>query len=88
MKSRTKSKEKITMEKYVVVAEQIRISKNYLLDISRYEPKEVEMIATMVQDDSIFCFFNQVKDIDVRKLKAIFEYLEAEEKMIDAKMRF
>jgi len=83
-----RSSEKITMAKYVSIAEQMRNSQHYLLDISQYEPKEVEMIATLVQNDAIFNFCNEVKDMDVRKLQAIMEYLDAEEKMKIARAKF
>ena len=85
---KTTSKDKITLEKYFVIAERMRTSGNFMLDISKYEPKELEIIGNLVQSDAIFRFVKETKDIDVRKLKAIMEYLDAEEKMIKARTQF
>lgn len=73
--------DKITLEKYVTVAEQMRKSENYMLDIRKYDALEVSIIATLCQNDNIFHFFNSVKDMDIRKLKAILDLLDAQEKM-------
>lgn len=79
---------KITMERYVAIAEEMRKSKNYLLDISRYNETEVATITVLAQNDAIFNFFNSVKDMDVRKIKAITEFLDAQEKMQIARATF
>lgn len=79
---------KITLEKYFAVAESMRASGNFMLDISKYEPKEILIIANLVHSDAIFQFVSETKNIDVRKLKAIMEYLDAEEKMQTARAQF
>jgi len=86
--SKNKKANKITMRKYVAIVEEMRKTQNFLLDISKYTPKEIELIANMVHNDTIFNYFNETKDIDIRKMKAIFEFLEAEEKMLEAKRKF
>ena len=73
--------DKVTFERHVAVAEKMRMDKNYLLDISKFNATDVALITVLCQNDSIFNFFNAVKDIDVRKLKVVVEFLDAQEKM-------
>lgn len=79
---------KITMTKYVNVAEKMRNSNNYLLDISNYSAEETAMITVLVQNDAIFNFFNSVKHIDVRKIKAVVEFLDAKENLQASSVKF
>lgn len=79
---------RITPERFIVVAGQMRKSKNFLLDISKYNEAEVAMITVLVQNDAIFNFFNSVRNMDLRKIKAIMEFLDAKEKMNTAIIKF
>ena len=72
---------KITFEKYVAVAELMRQNQEFVLDISKYDVEEVTVITILCKNDAVFDFFNSVKDMDIRKLKAIMELLDAEEKL-------
>ena len=81
-----KCKEKITMEKYFEVAQKMRISENFLLDIRQYEPGEVAIITSLAKNDFTYNFVKETKDVDVRMLLAIIKYLDAEKELIAAQM--
>lgn len=65
------------MEKYVEIAKQMRESDNYIIDISVYDAKEILLITTLAKEDTIFEFFEQFKDMDVRRMYALIQYDEA-----------
>lgn len=71
---------KVTFERHVSIAEKMRMDKNYLLDISKFNTTDVAIITVLCQNDSIFNFFNAVRDIDVRKIKAVVDLIDAQEK--------
>lgn len=83
-----KLREKVTLRKYFDIAEQIRASGNYTLDIREYEPRELLAISTLVQSDAIFEFVSTVKDMDVCELYATMKFLEAEEKMYKSRTSY
>lgn len=83
-----KDNKKLTLEKYVLIAEEMRTSGNYMIDIKKYTPQEIETIANLVHYDGVFEFAKATKDMDIRRIKAEVEYLEAEEKRYIAKAQF
>lgn len=80
-----KFRQKKTLEKYYMIAEQMRISGNYTLDIHEFKPEEVLTIVTLAQNDAIFNFVKEIKDMDVRVLYSTMKYLDAKEEMSFAK---
>lgn len=79
---------KITFEKHFLIAEKMRETKNYALNLIDYDPEDVLVICHLIKSDGIFNFVKETKDIDIRKLEAIMKYLDAEEKMKEATAKF
>ena len=73
-----------TFEGYVKIAKEMKESQNYNLDLSQYSPDEAYIIANLVKSDSIFSFFEKVKNVDIKKLVAIMKYCDAKEEMENA----
>lgn len=78
---------KITFRKYVDIAEKMRNSNDYLLDIRNYDVEEVKLIAILCQNDALFNFFSTARDMDVLELEAIAELVDAQKKMQKAKAK-
>ncbi len=69
-----------TFRKYVEVARGMRLIGSMALDIKNLNETEAYIVTALVKNDAIFNFFDEVKDIDVRKIYAVCKVCEWQEK--------